>query len=711
MIYFKATGKVKKLFIGILIGLAVSILSILIYQAGIFEPYELKTFDRMMRYLSKKTGSADIVIVEIDQVSLDSLKKEGITWPWPRQVYSPVINLLSRSGVKAIFFDLLFTEPSSYGKEDDEIFAESIKSAGNLYMPFFLSKEEGIHDDLEGFFLDRFSLKVDGKRPAEEYSSVILPIPEIIQSSKGMGNVQIAPDPDGIYRRIPLLFYYKGRWFSHICIAYLNNKSSATINLKEDYIQIGDRFIPHEKGLFRLNYYGGLRYYSRYPIVNLIRSYLDMEAGKIPELNQELFRDKYVFIGLTAPGLYDLKPTPISSIYPAVGIHATLLDNILRADYLSRIGRSKLFALIVVVSILSASLVIITPSLLRNMIFFAGFVLLLILSGVISFVGNILLDMISLSFSFTISFSISAVFSYSTEGRQKREIKQVFSHYMNESLVNELLKRPDRLRLGGEKRVLTVFFSDLQDFTSLSEKNAPDEIVRLLNIYLTEMTEIILNRGGIIDKYQGDGIMAFWGAPIKKDDDEIQACLAAIENQERLSELRKDFGEMGFPSLHARIGINTGEMIVGNMGSQRRFDYTVIGDNVNLASRLEAVNKIYSTKIIVGESTFLRARDHLIFRELDIIRVKGREEDIRIYELMGKKDDLSPEKIKIKGIFEEALLLYREKRWGEAMDKFGLCLKMDQTDGPSREYLRRCRELLKNQPLTEWDGIYIIGSK
>jgi adenylate cyclase len=706
-------GEKQRLFFTILIGISVSALCIFMNAAGVFEPYELKTFDLMMQYLSKKSGSPDIVIVEVDQGSLNSLKKEGITWPWPRQVYSPIIDFLSLAGAKAVFLDILFTEPSSYGEEDDMIFAESIKRAGNVYLSFFLSKEERKVDDIGEELFEKYSLKVNSanKKLIEKFNSAALPIPELIESAKGIGNVQMPPDPDGVYRRIPFLFYYNDKWFPNLCIAYYYNEDGNVINLRDDSIQIGDKSLPYKDGLFRLKYYGGAEYYKRHPSVNLIKSYMDMKEGITPMLNPELFRGKYIFIGLTAPGLYDLKPTPVSSIYPATAVYATLFDNLLRSDYLIRIGRPLLFILIIVISALSSILVLATPSLLRNMAYFVGCILLLIFIAAASFRENILLDALSLLFSFTMSFTISAIFSYSTEGRQKREIKRIFSHYMNESLVEELLRNPDQLRLGGEKRALTVFFSDLKGFTSLSEKKSPEELVRLLNNYHTAMAEIIFNKGGIIDKYQGDGIMAFWGAPIKKEDDARQACLAALESQKRLSELRGSFDKMGFPPLHARIGINTGEMVVGNMGSERRFDYTVVGDNVNLASRLESVNKVYSTNIIVSESVYLLTKDYFEYRELDVVRVKGKEQVVRIYELLGEKGGLSDEKAKLFGIFEEGLSLYRKRKWDDAMERFGLCIKLDRKDGPSREYYRRCKRLLLRKSLKQWDGVYTIDTK
>ena len=254
------------------------------------------------------------------------------------------------------------------------------------------------------------------------------------------------------------------------------------------------------------------------------------------------------------------------------------------------------------------------------------------------------MDGILLAFSSALSFAMSTAFNYATEGRQRRQIKDMFSRYMSDLLIQDLLKNPGKLRLGGERKVLTVLFSDLAGFTSISEKLSPEEVVTLLNLYLTAMTDIILASGGIIDKYEGDAIMAFWGAPVQEEDHAARACLAALENQARLATLRQELAQMGLPPVYSRIGINTGEMIIGNLGSSQRFDFTVIGDSVNLASRLEGAGKEYGTSILISEETYRRAREAVEVRELDLLQVKGKELPVRIYELLGKRGGLDEKK-------------------------------------------------------------------
>ena len=316
-----------------------------------------------------------------------------------------------------------------------------------------------------------------------------------------------------------------------------------------------------------------------------------------------------------------------------------------------------------------------------------------------------------LSASLGMAFAMSSAFSYATEGRQRRQIKQVFTHYMSDLLIQDLLKNPDKVRLGGEKRVLTVFFSDLAGFTSLSEKLTPEKVVMLLNRYLTAMTDIILASGGLIDKYEGDAIMAFWGAPLPQEDHALRACRAALENQSRLAELRQEFIKTGLPPVHARIGINTGEMIIGNIGSSQRFHFTVIGDSVNLASRLEGAGKEYGTGILIAEETYRRASDGVEVRELDLLRVKGKDKPVRIYELLSRKGELDPTKQKGYDFFAMGLEQYRKQQWQAAIDYFRQVLSLIPEDGPARTFINRCEQFKQTPPETDWDGVYTLATK
>lgn len=288
----------------------------------------------------------------------------------------------------------------------------------------------------------------------------------------------------------------------------------------------------------------------------------------------------------------------------------------------------------------------------------------------------------------------------------------MFEHYMSPEVVDKLIAKPEMLRLGGEKKELTVLFSDVQGFTTISERLKPEQLVDLLNVYLGAMTELIMKSGGTLDKYEGDAIMAFWGAPVDQPDNAKRACFTAIDMQKKLSQMREVWKKEGKPELITRIGLNTGEMIVGNMGSAERFDYTVMGDAVNLGSRLEGANKQYGTNIMIGEMTYLRAKDYIITRELDKITVKGKLLPVKVYELIAKKEDgISKEMEELLNLYNEGLKAYTERRWNDGILLFSKALEIKPDDGPSKTYLERCQNYLNNPPPDDWDGVYVMKTK
>ena len=291
-------------------------------------------------------------------------------------------------------------------------------------------------------------------------------------------------------------------------------------------------------------------------------------------------------------------------------------------------------------------------------------------------------------------------------------IQGAFSHYVPDKVVSQILENPDKLQLGGDQQVVSVMFSDVAGFTSISEKLTPAQLVQLLNDYLTEMTEIILQNNGIIDKYEGDAIMAEFGVPVHYDNHPYMACKSALEMQRKLKEMRDFWKKQNKPMLKARIGINTGEVIVGNMGSRNVFDYTVMGDHVNLGSRLEGANKFYGTNIMISEFTHGYVKDQFYTRPLDLIKVKGKDKPINVYELIAfKEDKLKENYLQMLQLYEKGINFYKSRNWDEAIDNFEQCLRLVATDTPSEEYRRRCIEYKFNQPAEDWDGVTIMKEK
>jgi len=303
------------------------------------------------------------------------------------------------------------------------------------------------------------------------------------------------------------------------------------------------------------------------------------------------------------------------------------------------------------------------------------------------------------------------LFKFFGEEKDKRFIKSAFQQYLSPKVIDQLVDDPKMLKLGGEKKEITAFFSDVQGFSTISESLPPEELVELLNEYLTAMTDIIMKYDGTVDKFEGDAVIAFFGAPITYPDHATRACMASLEMQEKMIEMRKNWKRQGKHELFVRIGVNTGEMVVGNMGSAYRMDYTMMGDAVNLAARLEGVNKEYKTYTIVSEYTYSEAKENIEVRELDSIRVVGKNEPIRIYEVLSEKDDISPDKTKAYRFYAKGLQLYRNKSWDEAKKYFFHANKLLKGDGASQIFFERCKQFMAKPPGKDWDGVYQMSTK
>ncbi len=705
-----------KLLVAVIIGILAWALVLIFYWGKLLESYELKTYDQLCRLHAAKIPAPDeVALIVVDQGSLQAAQRQGINWPWPRQMYAPIVQFCASAGARAIAFDVLFTEPSAYGVEDDRILAESLKQNGHAFLPIFLSRQERSHSPWEKEIVKRIALPLRDQsgRNHSAYASSIPPIQNLADSAISLGNVAIPPDADGIYRRLPLVFSYLDQWIPSLGLALFRHlEAKDALALEKDGLRIGDLRIPLDsQGTFLLSYYSNSQDYPRFSAFNVIQSFQALQEGGKPVYSPQVFRNKIVLVGFTAAGLFDMKPTPISAVNPGMAIHATLVANLLHKDFRVRISPAAALALAAGIALLMSVTVMFVPSLWQ-----LGLITLAYAGGLffflqLAFHQNIWVDGILLSASLGIAFAIATAFSYATEGRQRRQIKQAFSHYMSDLLIQDLLKNPDKLRLGGEKRVLTVFFSDLAGFTSLSEKLTPEEVVMLLNRYLTAMTDIILASGGLIDKYEGDAIMAFWGAPLPQEDHAVRACMAALDNQARLAELRQDFIRSGLPPVHARIGINTGEMIIGNMGSSQRFDFTVIGDSVNLASRLEGAGKEYGTHILISEETYLRVSDKVEAREIDLLRVKGKDKPVRIYELLCRKGEVDPVRQKGYDLFTAGLERYRKQQWEAAIAFFLQVSQLIPEDGPAKTFIKRCEQYQQTPPETQWEGVYTLATK
>jgi adenylate cyclase len=390
-----------------------------------------------------------------------------------------------------------------------------------------------------------------------------------------------------------------------------------------------------------------------------------------------------------------------------VEIHATVIDNLMSGDFHSLAPGLAASALILLAA-LAMGLAVSVPRKIWHMILLSLIcVCIPVIAAITAFWSGVWLPLAAPLAGVLMCFAGGSVLNYTLEGRQKRFVKKVFRHYLSQQVIEEILKDPEKLRLGGRRRDMSVFFSDVAGFTSVAESLTPERLTELLNFYLSEITQIIFAHGGTVDKYIGDAMVAFWNAPLDQPDHALRACLAALDCQARLAELREQMLQMSGRQLFMRIGVNSGPMVVGNMGSRDRFDYSVLGDSVNLGARLEGACKQYGISILAGEKTYKSAKEFVEAREVDLIRVVGKEKPVRIYQLLARKGELSPERKKELAQFQKGLELYRQRKWAEALEIF---TSLDQ-DPVAKVYLERCELYRSSPPPDDWDGVWELTKK
>jgi len=460
-------------------------------------------------------------------------------------------------------------------------------------------------------------------------------------------------------------------------------------------------------GRMIIRYHGPEGTYKSISIASIINSWAQIEEGKEPQVPPSEFSRKTVLIGVSAPALLDNRPTPLGGVTPGVEIHATVLDNLLRKDFF-RVPAFAVFLLFLLfVSLFTAAGASVLRKIWQLIILFVLCLALPCGAVWLAFRSGFWLDFAVPEFAVVSGFIGASLLNYSVEGKQRRFIKSVFRHYLSPDVIERVIRNPALLRLGGEKREVTSFFSDVAGFTAISESLAPEELVNLLNEYLSAMTDILLSSGGTLDKYEGDAIIAFWNAPLDQPDHALRACRAALGCQKRLAGLQPRFQEKYGRAVTMRIGLNSGPAVVGNMGSSRRFDYTAMGDTINLAARLEGACKQYKVPILIGEETYRRVQRDVVSREVDIIRVVGKTKPVAVYEIIGEMADLTPaERVRLNR-YEEAREAYKRKDWEGADALFGKI----EGDALAALYAERCRSLMQSPPAGDWDGVFDLKSK
>lgn len=706
----------RKIAQGILIGVLAASTSLAAVFLGLLEWLEGASWDWRVRAAARPGPATDQVrLILIDQKSLDWAEETNrLSWPWPREIYGTLLKFCRRGGARSVAFDLVFSEPSKWGVEDDEAFGQAIAEAGSVAAALFLSRDQGSalewptevrEPPFRVVGLEEFLSCPRGQALALERAA--FPIPEVASRAAVLGNVSGGLDSDAVVRRASPFRFFAGRFVPSLGLApFLAAHPGLSIALEKRRLQVGDFSIPlDEQGRAILRYRGPSQTHWAVNAAAVIQSELRLAEGQVPVVDPSVFRDRYVFVGVTAPGLLDLKPTPVGSVYPGVEIHATLLDNLLSGDFLRQTSRS-----FEILAVLLAGLVAGVSGRLCRTGFQSGLAFLLVLplpflAGFVGYRAGFWVEVAGPEVAAALSLVAAMVVNYATEGRQRRFLKNAFRHYLSPAVIERLLREPGKLALGGETRELTILFSDIQGFTGISEKLGPEQLTAFLNAYLTAMTDIILEEGGTLDKYEGDAIIAFWNAPLEQPDHALHAVRAALRCRSVLAWMRPDLEKRFGVSVHARIGVNTGPVVVGNLGSEQRFDYTFIGDAGNVASRLEGINKQFGTEILISEATFTRLGGCIPAREISRVRVVGRNEPVRIFEPL-----LPEERDRLEAVidrFGRGLQIYYEGRFSEA---FGIFAEIAHEDSAARVYARRCMDLSMDPPEV-WDGVWRMKEK
>lgn len=726
-------------------------LILVIWEPPLLHNLELKLYDLLFQLRGPEPVGPEVVIIAIDDASLKALGR----WPWSRQQIAQLLERLQEAGARVIGFDVIFAEKEEsqgltvvtelerrfrslvdyHGElrawlgrqkqllDPDGDLAARLQESGRVVLGYYFQGLESVRLPLSALHLavapeliksSSYDVVRWTKAPPDGYpllmaQGVEINLPRLTAAAADTGYFNVLPDPDGTIRSLPLVVRYQNDLYAPLPLAllqlYLDNPLLQIILGPEGVqeIRLGQQQIPVDRwGRFRINYRGPAKSFPYY-------SYAEVLAGRVAP---EVFRDRIVLVGATAVGIYDVRVTPFSSVFPGVEIHATIIDNLLRQDFLHA-PRGLVNPAVLMLVGGSLLLGLLLPRLRPGF----GLALLLVLVG-----GYLLLDYYLFKYwrlYLQILYPLNclllvyvgvAFLRFLAEERERLRIKAAFQNYVAPEVVNLMLQHPERLRLGGERRELTVLFSDIRGFTSLSEQMDPEELVSLLHSYLNPMTDLVFQYRGTMDKYIGDAIMALYGAPLPLPDHADRACETAVAMVARLQELWPEWQARGWPPLQIGIGINSGLVTVGNMGSARLFDYTAIGDHVNLASRLEGLNKYYGTTILISEYTRVLLQREFILREVDRVRVKGKKEAVAILEVRGLGHPAGKE-AEFLARFAAGLLAYRRQQWDIAARHFSDCLRLVPEDGPAKLLLARCDTYRRQPPPPQWDGVHILTEK
>jgi adenylate cyclase len=703
------------------------------------EEIRLRTFDFYQSLRPRETVSRPVVIVDIDEASL----KEIGQWPWPRTILADLVTRLTELGVVAIGFDIIFAEPdrmspsiaaTSFRNLDDdtrnklrtlpsndEVFAQAIRRS-RVVVGQAGSATAAPRSQAEAALQTGFAVRGPDATPfLVTFAGLLRNVPVIEQAAAGRGVFSVLPERDGIVRRVPLVMRAQGAMVPSLSIELLRVvTNSSAILVRADQAGVQSVAVPglqvptDQNGRFwvHFNKHDPARYVSA----------KDVLQGRVP---RDRVEGKLVLMGTSAVGLLDIKTTPVSAAIPGVEIHAQILESALTKSSLTSPNYAVGVELLVAVFV-GLAIIIVAPIFRASIVIALGAIIAAALIGTSWYLYsqyNLLIDFTYPLISSALVYLALVFMNYVKEQKQRQQIRAAFGYYLSPALVEQLARSPEKLMLGGEERRMTVLFSDVRGFTTISEhyKHDPQGLTRLMNQFLTPLTNAIIERKGTIDKYIGDAIMAFWNAPLDDPQQEINACEAALEMLARADKLNQQFKREAeqnggkYMPLNVGIGLNTGPCVVGNMGSDFRFNYSVLGDTVNVASRLEARTKDYRIPIVIGAQTEQQAKEKFATIEIDRIQVKGKSEPETVFTVLGHAELRQDANFQdLRELTAGMLRSYREQDWTRALEAIERCRKAGERFGIAAlydMYAERIEAFRRAPPPPDWNGVYEAESK
>jgi adenylate cyclase len=719
-----------KRFAGVFIALGTVILVEILFNTSfipdtlgttVFQAVERRSFDLLMRFRGVRANAGDVVMININE---DTDKELG--WPLPRDQYGVVMAILSNYGAKAVALDVPLPARKDVDSTENIRLVQYLSVAHNTFQvigPYIPSRTEGDQISRKGidsaahFVIGKFGIPAPGHHhfPRSPFMNDY-PFDKLAEVTTGLGHIILIPDTlDGIIRSVPLYIEYAGKLYPSLGFALALH----TLNIQPSQV----KFVDTENGtevyagplLIRtgllgevvINYIGKGENFPSVSFYDILVAYKEQDEKFLSR-----FKGKVCIIGPTFRASGDYYATPLEDMSAGFFTHANVYDMAVTDSFIVAAPSWLQFIILLIITLAVGYVAHAKQMRIGILILIAVTLCYLALAAIAFSSAHIWFNVAEPLSGLFICFVSTVAYRAATEGRQRKMITNIFRLYVDSTVVQILINNPHLVKLGGEKREISVLFTDIEGFSGISEKVSEEVLVRMMNIYLTDMTDVILKTRGTVDKFIGDAIMAFWGAPLADDDSAYHACIAALEMQSRLHRLQPKFGKMGGVGIRQRIGLNTGICLVGNIGSEQKLNYTAMGDPVNLASRLEGVNKQYGTGILISESTYQKVMKRVYVREVDRVQVVGKMEPVHIYELLDTAAQQLSEKMKyFLDIYGQGLKAYQERRWDEGIAYMEHAMLQIPDDPVSQLYIERMKLFKINPPSEDWNGVFVLHAK